>query len=106
MKIGCTAAHRGMAPANFVARRHPFVLNVRLDPKRFPLLAVRGNLPGYDWAGLLEDLKVQTGHEGHKLRSAGNDLQKEHMVKPKHKGRVRSYLFPKSHRKRVRMLKA
>ena len=48
-------------PANELARRHPFMLNIRLEPLRWAKLAVRGRLPVYTWNTVLADLKRATG---------------------------------------------
>ena len=52
---------RGMVPANELARKHPFMLNIRLEPLRWAKLAVRGRLPLYTWDAVLKDLKRNTG---------------------------------------------
>ncbi|CAL8460640.1 g170 [Coccomyxa elongata] len=52
---------RGMHPANELARKHPFVLNCKLEPLRWAKLAVRGRLPVYTWNTVLADLKRNTG---------------------------------------------
>ena len=52
---------RGMVPANELARKHPFVLNCKLEPLRWAKLAVRGRLPLYTWTDVLRDLKRNTG---------------------------------------------
>ncbi len=50
-----------MYPANELARKHPFVLNCKLEPLRWAKLAVRGRLPVYTWNTVLADLKRNTG---------------------------------------------
>jgi len=52
---------RGMLPANELARKHPFILNCKLEPLRWSKLAVRGRLPVYTWNSVLDGLKANTG---------------------------------------------
>ena len=47
--VCCCGAAGAMVPANELARRHPFMLNIRLEPLRWAKLAVRGRLPVYTW---------------------------------------------------------
>lgn len=54
---------RGMHPANELARKHPFILNCKLEPLRWAKLAVRGRLPVYTWTTVLADLKRNTGEQ-------------------------------------------
>ncbi|KAK9909255.1 hypothetical protein WJX75_009573 [Coccomyxa subellipsoidea] len=52
---------RGKHPANELARKHPFILNCKLEPLRWAKLAVRGRLPVYTWNTVLNDLKRNSG---------------------------------------------
>ena len=56
-----------MFPANELARKHPFILNCKLEPLRWAKLAVRGRLPLYTWNAVLSDLKRNTGTAPHPL---------------------------------------
>ena len=52
---------RGMLPANELARKHPFILNARIQPLQWAKMAVRGRLPAYAWGDVLADIKKNTG---------------------------------------------
>ena len=52
---------RGMFPANQLARKHPFILNARIEPLQWAKMAVRGRLPAYEWKDVLNDIKQNTG---------------------------------------------
>ena len=52
---------RGMLPANELARKHPFILNARIQPMQWAKMAVRGRLPAYAWGDVLADIKKNTG---------------------------------------------
>lgn len=56
-----TCVSRGMFPANQLARKHPFILNARIEPLQWAKMAVRGRLPGYAWGAVLADIKKYTG---------------------------------------------
>ncbi|EIE25402.1 hypothetical protein COCSUDRAFT_32637 [Coccomyxa subellipsoidea C-169] len=83
---------RGMHPANELARKHPFILNCKLEPLRWAKLAVRGRLPVYTWTTVLADLKRNTGvgkscitdtHSSTiKFKNPNRDWQPPHMLQP------------------------
>ena len=52
---------RGMFPANQLARKHPFILNAKIEPLQWAKMAVRGRLPAYAWGDVLADIKANTG---------------------------------------------
>lgn len=52
---------RGMFPANQLARKHPFILNAKIEPLQWAKMAVRGRLPAYEWKDVLNDIKQHTG---------------------------------------------
>ena len=52
---------RGMFPANQLARKHPFILNAKIEPLQWAKMAVRGRLPAYAWGEVLADIKANTG---------------------------------------------
>ena len=52
---------RGMFPANQLARKHPFILNARIEPLQWAKMAVRGRLPAYEWKDVLNDIKKHAG---------------------------------------------
>lgn len=58
-----------MFPANELARKHPFILNCKLEPLRWAKLAVRGRLPVYIWNTVLMEMKHNTGEHCHCDRS-------------------------------------
>ncbi len=56
-----SSACRGMFPANQLARKHPFILNAKIEPFQWARMAVRGRLPAYKWQDVLSDIKKHTG---------------------------------------------
>ena len=55
------SVRRGMFPANQLARKHPFILNAKIEPLQWAKMAVRGRLPAYAWGDVLADIKANTG---------------------------------------------
>ncbi len=52
---------RGPAPANELARRHPHVLNNRVEPLRWAKGAAAAGLPAHAWAAVLADVQRAAG---------------------------------------------
>jgi len=52
---------RGRFPANQLARKHPFILNAKIEPLQWAKMAVRGRLPAYAWKEVLNDIKRAAG---------------------------------------------
>ena len=61
-QLGIICMCRGMFPANQLARKHPFILNARIEPLQWAKMAVRGRLPAYAWKDVLNDIKNHTGN--------------------------------------------
>ena len=55
------ATGRGSAPANELARRHPHVLNNRVEPLRWAKGAAAAGLPAHAWAAVLADVQRAAG---------------------------------------------
>lgn len=54
----------GKVPANNLARRHPFVLNMRIPPHTWAKEAQSRRLPRYDWEAVLADMQQDIGISG------------------------------------------